>query len=172
MSEIRTQRLLLRPPVLADAPGYHGMFADAEVMRYGSRLPHTEMEQTLEILEKTIAANDADTAEYYSVLMDGEFVGGAGIWRKDEIGLMFARRVWGMGIASEAVAAVIAHRRALGRPHITADTDPGNARCLALLARLGFVVTGEAKNTWRIGDTLVDSVYLELKLDPVSVIGP
>jgi [ribosomal protein S5]-alanine N-acetyltransferase len=166
MSEIRTERLLLRPPVLADADGYHAMFADAEVMRYGSRLPHTEMAQTLEVLEKTIVANDAGTAEYFTVLMDGAFVGSAGIWRKDEIGFSFVRRVWGQGIASEAVAAVIARCRAGGRTHITADTDPGNARCLALLKRFGFFVTGEEKNTWQIGDTLVDSVYLELKLNP------
>jgi [ribosomal protein S5]-alanine N-acetyltransferase len=168
MNEIRTERLLLRPPVPADAAGYHAMFADAEVMRYGSRLPHTEMAQTLEILDKTIAANDAGAADYYTVLLDGEFVGGAGIWRNDEIGFMFARRAWGRGIAFEAVTAIVERRRALGRMHITADTDPGNARCLALLKRFGFVVTGEEKNTWRIGDTLVDSVYLELKLNSAS----
>jgi [ribosomal protein S5]-alanine N-acetyltransferase len=164
VSTIRTERLLLRRFLPEDALALHAMFCDAEVMRYGSRPPHTEMAETEAVVAKTIAAGDAGEADFFAVLCDGELVGNAGIWRNDEVGFMFVRKVWGTGIAREAVAAVIDRARARGMQKLTADVDPGNVRSLAFLKRFGFAVTGEAKNTWQVGGVWVDSVYLELLL--------
>lgn len=158
---VQTERLCLRHPGLEDAPAFHALFADAEVMRYGSRLPHTEMAQTIAVLETTIADNAAGKADYFAVFLGDTFVGGAGVWRDDEIGFMFLRPFWGRGLAREAVGAVIEDARARGRRRLVADVDPRNLRSLGLLRRLGFAVTGEAQKTWKLGDLWTDSVYLE-----------
>jgi ribosomal-protein-alanine N-acetyltransferase len=164
VSTIRTERLLLRRFVPEDALALHAMFCDAEVMRYGSRPPHTEMAETEAVVAKTIAAGDAGAADFFAVLCDGELVGNAGIWRNDEVGFMFVRKVWGTGIAREAVAAIIERARARGMHRLAADVDPRNERALKFLTRLGFVTTGEAKKTYKLGDEWADSVYLEMRL--------
>lgn len=161
---IQTDRLLLRRFVPEDAVPLHAMFSDAEVMRYGSRPPHTEMAQTEAVVRKTIAAGEAGEADFFAVLCDGEVVGNAGIWRNDEVGILFARKVWGSGVAREAMAAIIERAQSRGMHKLTADVDPGNVRSLGFLKHFGFVVTGEEKNTWQVGGVWVDSVYLELTL--------
>lgn len=157
---IQTERLLLRPFAHADAQGLHALFVDPELMRFGSRPPHTEIDQTLAVLARAMDDNAAGRGDNLAVFMAGQFVGYAGIWRNDEVGFMFARAVWGTGVAFEALSAVIERARSRGHRTVTADVDPGNVRSLGLLKKLGFFVTGEAKNTWKIGETWVDSVYL------------
>jgi [ribosomal protein S5]-alanine N-acetyltransferase len=46
---------------------------------------------------------------------------------------------------------------------IRADVDPRNDRSIRLLRRLGFVEIGSARQTLKIGDARVDSVYFELR---------
>jgi RimJ/RimL family protein N-acetyltransferase len=103
------------------------------------------------------------------VILDGRLIGKAGLWDGQEIGFILARDVWGRGLAREAVGAVIARARARDVRRITADVDPRNTASLALLAKLGFVKTGEAKATMKVGDLWVDSVFLELRLRPLSL---
>ena len=56
-----------------------------------------------------------------------------------EIGWRLAREHWGMGYATEAARAWLAHGfDALGLPEIVAFTNAGNARSLAVMARLGM----------------------------------
>jgi len=163
---IRTERLLLRRFAPEDALALHAMFCDGEVMRYGSRPAHTEMAETEAVVAKTIADGDAGHADFFAVLCNGELVGNAGIWRNDEVGFMFVRKVWGTGIAREAVAAIVERARTRGMQKLSADVDPRNVRSLAFLRRFGFAVTGEAKNTWQVDGVRVDSVYLEKRLVP------
>ncbi len=47
-----------------------------------------------------------------------------------------------------------------GRDHLTADVDPRNRGCLALLERNGFHETGRAARTWLVGEDWCDSVCL------------
>jgi RimJ/RimL family protein N-acetyltransferase len=63
-------------------------------------------------------------------------------------------------LAQEALSAVCSFGfRVMKLPEITADVDPRNDRSLRLLLRLGFLQTGAAKRTWKIGDEWCDSVY-------------
>jgi RimJ/RimL family protein N-acetyltransferase len=45
---------------------------------------------------------------------------------------------------------------------VRADVDPENVASLRLLEALGFKRTGFAKNTMKVGEAWVDSVYLAL----------
>jgi RimJ/RimL family protein N-acetyltransferase len=161
---ITTARLTLRPFVPEDAPAMHAILSDPDAMRFWSTLPHTEMAQTERWVASTIDAAAEGDADDFVVVHEGRVVGKAGLWKGNELGMLFALNVWGTGIAREAVEAVIDRARAGGVKSITADVDPRNIRAVRFLTRLGFVATGEAKGTYRIGDMWTDSVYLELSL--------
>jgi RimJ/RimL family protein N-acetyltransferase len=136
--------------------------SDAEAMRYWSTLPHATLAVTEDFIARTIDMCQSGESDDFAVIHDGALIGKAGLWSGNELGFIFSRRVWGKGLAREAIAAVIARGFAHGHRTIWADVDPRNARALALLDRFGFVKTGEAQRTFLIGTDWVDSVYLEL----------
>jgi RimJ/RimL family protein N-acetyltransferase len=161
---LTTLRLLLRRITMDDVPAMHAIFADADVMAYWSRLPHTEIAETSEWVAKNIEAVESGEADDFVVLQDGLLVGRVGIWQKNELGLIFARSVWGTGMAREATLALIERSRARGMMSIMADIDPRNDRVRRFLEKLGFKKTGATKNTYKIGDIWTDSDYLTIDL--------
>jgi RimJ/RimL family protein N-acetyltransferase len=98
------------------------------------------------------------------IVFEGRVIGKAGLWDNQEIGFILAPDLWGRGLAREALEAVISRARARGVKRIAADVDPRNAASIGLLTRLGFVRSGAAKATTKIGDEWADSVYFELSL--------
>lgn len=165
MSEtIHTGRLTLRRFALADVAAVHAILSDPETMRFWSTLPHTTLAETERWVASTIEAVAKGEADDFVVVHEREVVGKAGLWKGNELGMIFAKSAWGTGIAREAVEAVIDRARERGVKSITADVDPRNARAVRFLEKFGFVKTGEAKRTYKIGDLWTDSVYLELVL--------
>ena len=160
---IETARLVLRPLQAYDLAALHRMLSDPEVMRYWSTPPHTETSETAAWIEDSIAAMARGDASDFAVLLEGRMVGRVAFWMGNEIGFLFDRAVWGQGVAGEAVAAMLRHGfDTLGFDSVRADVDPRNTGSLKLLERLGFRRTGTAERTFKIGETWVDSVYLEL----------
>ncbi|WP_037500150.1 GNAT family N-acetyltransferase [Sphingomonas jaspsi] len=164
MAVIRTARLMLRRATMDDLPAIHSIMSDPEVMRFWSEPPHPDLARTAEWLQSMVDADPA-TSDDYVIERDGRVVGKIGCWKLPDIGYHIARDQWGQGVASEAMAAYLDRRRAIGTPsRLTADVDPRNAASIALLTRHGFVETHRAKGTWQVGDELCDSVYLALDL--------
>lgn len=157
-------RVTLRPFQEADAAALHPIFADARAMRYWSTPPHTAFAQTLAYVRSTIAATEAGRGDDQVVIFEGRVIGKAGLWDNEEVGFIFSPEVWGTGLASEALGAVIDRARRRGVARVRAEADPRNVPCLRLLNRMGFVETGRVEATMKIGDEWVDSVYLELSL--------
>jgi len=147
-----------------DVPAMHAVFADAEAMRYWSRLPHASLGESEAWVARSIAAVLAGEADDYAVEVEGRLVGRVGLWRGSELGLIFAPRVWGTGVAREAAEELIARVKRRGVCQITADIDPRNLRVARFLEKLGFRKTGAAKNTYKLGDIWADSEYLTLDL--------
>jgi RimJ/RimL family protein N-acetyltransferase len=161
---IVTLRLTLRRVTMGDVPAMHAIFADAEVMRYWSRLPHTDLAETEAWVAKTAAAVESGHADDFVVLHDGLVIGRVGIWQNNELGVIFARSAWGKGFAREAIEGLIKRSQVRGMTSIIADIDPRNVRVARFLEKFGFRQTGAAKNTYKIGDIWTDSVYLTLDL--------
>ena len=160
---LETQRLILRRLAVYDVPVLHEMLSDAETMRYWSTLPHTDLEETEAWVRDSVEAQARGDAHDFAVLRDGRLVGRTAFWMGNEIGFLFHRDVWGQGIAREATGALLRYGFAtLNFSSVRADVDPQNQRSLNLLERLGFRRTGYAERTFKIGETWVDSVYLEL----------
>lgn len=159
---IQTERLLLRPLVQADMSALHRIFSDTQAMRYWSKPPFENTEQTQEFVTAVLRADPATTIEFV-IEYGGTVIGRAGFWRLPEIGYILHPDFWGQGFGTEAVAALISHGfEAHGLMEATADVDPDNTASLRLLENLGFVETGREKNTLQIGDAWFDSVYLRL----------
>ena len=127
-------------------------------------MPHTDIAETESWVAKNIAAVEAVRQTTSLYCKDRVLVGRVGIWQNNELGLIFARSVWGTGIAREAMEALIERSRARGMTSIMADIDPRNIRVAKFLEKLGFRKTGEAKSTYKIGDIWTDSAYLTLDL--------
>lgn len=160
---IETPRLLLRPVMRYDAPVLHEALADPAVMRYWSTPPHDALRETEGWIDESIAAMARGDAHDFAVLHQGQVIGRVAFWMGDEIGLFFLRKAWGKGFAREAVAAVLRYGfEKLRFKQVHADVDPENVASLRLLEGLGFKRTGFAKNTLKVGETWVDSVYLTL----------
>jgi RimJ/RimL family protein N-acetyltransferase len=162
VEELHTARLRLRRARAEDLADLHAVFSDPRAMRYWSRPPHGDLEQTRTVLEAMIGASP-DESEDFVIEHRGTVIGKAGCWRIPEIGFILAPDHWGRGLAAEALGAVIP--RVFARfpiPAVIADVDPRNSACLDLLARLGFRETHRAARTWLVGDEWCDSVYLAL----------
>ena len=161
-AEILTERLRLRRARPEDAPDLHAVFREPRAMRYWSTPPHAELSETERWLDSMISA-DPQASDDFVIEREGVVIGKAGAWRLPEIGFILHPSFLGQGLANEALSAVITHLFAdRGLDHLTADVDPRNQASLRLLARLGFVETGRAERTWRVGEEWCDSVYLAL----------
>lgn len=163
IEEIRTERLLLRRAQPDDAAAMHAIMSDVLAMRYWSTAPHREFAETERWIESMIDG-DSRKSDDFIVTLEGVVIGKLGAWKLPEFGFLIDRGQWGKGYASEALKAFIAHRRSLGATELRADVDPRNLASLKLLGRHGFIETGRASATWRVGDEMCDSIYLKLSL--------
>ena len=145
---IETERLRLVPWGKTERAPYYAMTADAEVMiDYGRPFdPATAQER----FDRHASAFKRDGFGKWAIRCkhDGSYVGYCGvgpIWPTLpaapglEIGWRLVREAWGRGYATEAARAALTDifARTLARD-VIAFTDPGNARSLSVMARLGL----------------------------------
>jgi ribosomal-protein-alanine N-acetyltransferase len=108
----QTPRLLLRKPRPADAPLIFAAYAcDPEVVRYLTFLPHRELRESEEAVQRFI--DNWETGKAFHWLMfsrnSGQLVGAISA-RRDQgivLGYCLARPFWRQGYMSEAVVAVV-----------------------------------------------------------------
>lgn len=163
MTELRTERLVLRRARANDLEALHAVFGDERSMHYWSNGPHTDLDETRRWLASMIDAPPKESDDFI-VTVDGECIGKLGCWKLPEIGFILRSDHWGKGYASEAMNAFLAYifaTREMDR--VTADVDPRNEGSLHLLNKHGFLETGRASGTWKTHIGLCDSVYLALR---------
>ena len=162
MTELRTERLLLRRPRPDDLDAMVAIMSDPRAMRFWSTLPHADREITRKRLEQMVARSAAG-GEDFLIEFEGAVVGEVGAGRLPEFGFLLHPEVWGRGFATEAAAAFVDYAfTATATPELTADVDLRNGASLRVLDKLGFTETGRASATYLIGDEWCDSVYLTL----------
>jgi RimJ/RimL family protein N-acetyltransferase len=159
---MKTARLTLRPAQEDDLEAFHAILSNPVAMRFWSSLPHETLERTREWLDTMMAVPPGE-GEDFVIVHDGRVIGKAGLYRFPAIGYVLHPDHWGHGFAREALAPILDRAFDVhGLAHVEADVDPGNGASRRLLERLGFTETHTAKNTWLIGETWYDSVYLRL----------
>jgi len=147
MTELRTDRLLLRGWRDADLEPWAAMNADPLVREYlGGPLTRAESADAMARFRATL---DARGWGWWAVevVATGAFAGFAGLDPIDgglritgvEIGWRLAREFWGHGYATEAARACLAYGfTELGLPEIFAIAAEGNERSRAVMRRLGM----------------------------------
>lgn len=172
MLPIRTARLTLRAMTPSDAPALTAYRNDPDVARYQDwPLPVTEAE-VLERLGVVGSAPERGSWMSIGVDLDGDLVGDVAVGLdaaggQAEIGYSFRADRQGLGLAREAVSAVLdALLDGVGVHRITATLDPDNVRSAHLLEQLGFRYEGRSPSAVLVrGAWLDDDRYALLAAD-------
>ncbi|ONI84315.1 GNAT family N-acetyltransferase [Actinosynnema sp. ALI-1.44] len=152
VTELTTERLLLRPVSAADREGLVELFTDPEVRAYlGGPRPRAAVEQMLDHLETAHVPGSYVIADRDT----NEVLGGLWLNRRspdvpghvtddgNELELSYAlrRNAWGKGVAFEAATAILrAAAHELPDQSVIVVTQTANTRSMKLVERLGFRV--------------------------------
>jgi RimJ/RimL family protein N-acetyltransferase len=143
---LKTERLVLRAPRLADAKAIVTLIGDRRVAENLSRVPHP---YRLADAEEFIATANGAPSELNFLITtpDGDVLGGCGIGvRREpepEIGYWLGVPFWGSGYATEAVRAVLDHVFTdLGHETILGAARVSNPASRRVLEKCGFQWTG------------------------------
>jgi ribosomal-protein-alanine N-acetyltransferase len=172
-NEILTERLLLRPPTLADAEQIFSRYGqDPAVSRYVSWVPHRTIEDTEAFLKRTVCDN-AEGRSYGFLIFSrstGDLlgsVGGAIEKHLMQFGYCLARDAWGHGFATEAARAFVAAALQIpGLWRIQAFCDVENTGSARVLEKIGLEREGTLRRYMvlpNMGDTPRD-VYCYAKI--------
>ncbi|MFF5333874.1 GNAT family N-acetyltransferase [Streptomyces sp. NPDC013181] len=147
MTELHTDRLVLRGWCASDLEPWAAMNADPEVREHLGELLTREESDASVALFRTEFAQRGFGWWAVEVRATGEFIGFAGLDQVDEgmpftgveIGWRLARPAWGKGYATEAALKVLAHGfDVLALPEILAVTTATNHRSQAVMRRIGM----------------------------------
>jgi RimJ/RimL family protein N-acetyltransferase len=150
MMFVRTDRLMLRPGWIEDAPAVQrAINSDPAIARNTARIPWP---YTLADAESYLRGQQ-DSSDSWSLLAFARtaraprLVGGVGIHPDDEgheIGYWIARPFWGLGFATEAAAAMLrAARESLKLESVHSGHFVDNPASGRVLRKLGFRPTGQ-----------------------------
>ena len=148
---IETDRLLLRPLSLHDAPAVAALFAgDWEAVKQTGRIPYPPDEGPI---RDWLKLHEDEHANGFAVLLKpaGGFVGLVGYGgdgETAEVGYAFGRPFWGRGFATEAVAALCARARARGLVWVEAFSFVENPASARVLEKAGFSELGTVTKSY------------------------
>ncbi len=157
MSEVETERLLLRRWREEDLEPYARLCADPEVMRYlPARLSREESAQQIAAFVRHWEERGFGLWAVEE-RASGEFVGFVGLmhhqdWpegeHRTEVGWRLARPHWGRGLATEGALASVRHGfEGLGLERIISITAPENLASRRVMEKAGLTYRGET--CWR-----------------------
>jgi RimJ/RimL family protein N-acetyltransferase len=156
-----TARLILRKPSPQDAPQIFASYAqDPEVVRYLTFLPHRDLQDTHEAVERFLKGWQSGISCCWLIFRrEQEELVGAIAARQDQginLGYLLARPFWGQGFMSEALSAVVEWAfsvRSVFR--IWAVCDVENEASARLLEKNGFQREGLLRK-WSLHPNISD----------------
>ena len=161
---LRTDRLVLRPMIAADAPALFAILGNPEVMAFWDRPALPRLATVEAQMADELAAMSRGGFLYWTVLKHGDAIGAIDLNHIDGTdawtGFAFRRDVWGKGFAREALATVIQNAFGpLGLIRLMARIQTGNDRARRLLESVGFRRTGDLPAILRDGEPRLCSRY-------------
>lgn len=176
---IETERLILRPLILADAKSaYHGWTGDAESNKWVSWLPHHNLDETTNwLMEISWEQNDIgdvprDNYIWGFVLKEtGKLFGSGGlIWEDDyglyQVGYNINKSYWSKGYTTEAMRAIFNYAVTnLGIKRVAGGHAKENLASAKVLEKLGFIYDRDDITPHVDGVRLFDSREYFLELD-------
>ena len=159
-----TARLTLRPLEMADWPALYAFTGDAEVQRYISGAPLSELEtRSLIVMLRDWEREQPPRSQPFAFLhtADDQVIGFGGLyWTKGlerwqaELGYTLHRDYWGQGYASEAGEALLRYGFTELRLHrVFAECHPDNVGSARVMQRLGMRYEGRLREVeWSGGE--------------------
>jgi [ribosomal protein S5]-alanine N-acetyltransferase len=140
-----SSRLLLTPPVLADARDIFARFAsDNDVTRYLSWPRHRTVADSDAFVQFSLDEWSRRPAGPYLIRdrRDGRLIGSTGLAVHDEAramtGYVLARDAWGRGYATEALTAMVQIAAAMGLEELSALCHAEHQASIRVLEKCGF----------------------------------
>lgn len=153
--------LTLRPPEPGDAEALFALASDAEVTRWFSWGPYTEVEQASAFIER--CAGQRERGEQLDLLMIHREHGPAGITGLSEfsprdgramVGTWFGRDFWGTGANRESKAMLMRLGfEVMGLHRLGSYSNPANERSTRALLGVGFTHEGVLRDWHRHGES-------------------
>lgn len=157
-TELRTQRLLLRPFVLGDADDVLRYATSAEWAPYlGNATPQPYSARDAEEFVARSVLASWDTRPTFAIVLDGAAIGAIILaieaeHNRAEIGYSISSEHWGKGLAPEAGLAVMGWAfQVYGLDKIYARCDARNERSWRVMEKLGMAREGQLRSheEWR-----------------------
>ena len=160
--EIRTERLLLRPFRSGDVGDVFAFASDPEWGRY-LEVPHPYARRDAEEFVARVTTSHTDEKLRWAIVHAGKASGFLNLTVESpdaaEVGYGIARPLWGQGLVSEAVAAVITHGfESLGISRIYAFAAVENEASWRVMEKLGMRREAVLRRHRVIRGTCVDDV--------------
>lgn len=175
----RTERLLLRPGWLEDAPALAKAIGEEAVVRHLATAPWPYDEtQAREFLGQPIDPGQPRFLIFARTGGAPRLVGGCGISPSPEDGLemgyWIARPYWGLGFATEAGRQLVRIARAMNLPKLSAGHFLDNPASGAVLRKLGFRPTGRVAQRYSLarGGTAACALFEEGESDGSDAVTP
>jgi ribosomal-protein-alanine N-acetyltransferase len=145
---LKTERLLLRSPVLGDAARIALLAGDYDVASMTGTIPHPYSEEMAVHWIQGLYAGEEGVA--FAIDLGTELIGCVGYRalgeRHAEMGYWIGKPYWGLGYATEAARAVIGHIFAReDYDYLTAGHFAENPASARVIAKLGFEPFGEIR---------------------------
>lgn len=138
---LKSERLLLRPFTMDDAPSIYRWASSLNVTEYLFWYPHRDMETTERILRVWLRKK-----RHYSwaICLENDVIGEIEVIKDlegqgAEIGYTSREDVWGHGYMSEALSIVVQFLFSTGYRFIYAETDSRNLKSKRLLNKFAFI---------------------------------
>ncbi len=147
--EIKTERLTLRPLLDSDAANISLFVGDPRVAMNLAVVPHPYPDGAAESFISYVRAPET-TEVVWAIDKGGVLIGVASISPREgntgNIGYWLAPQLWGGGLMSEALKAVVDYAREQGFKRLFADVHQGNEGSAKVLMKNGFSYSGEAES--------------------------
>jgi len=145
---IKTDRLTLRPLLDSDAANIALFVGDARVANNLAVVPHPYPAGAAESYI-AYSRNKETREDIWGMDKDGQLIGMISLSPRQNgeagLGYWLAPQLWGAGLMSEAVQAMVDHARAEGISHLSASVHQGNEGSAKVLIRNGFEYLGDTE---------------------------
>ena len=145
-TEIKTNRLLLRPLEVQDLAAIHTYASDPENTRFMLFLPNETEEETRQFLQRAVDEWEKEVPHVYEfgILLEAQLIGAVSVSLDEtraegELGWILNKRYWKQGYAAEAALAVKKFAaKELGVAKLTAHCDARNRDSYRLMEKIGL----------------------------------
>jgi len=173
---LKTARLTLKPQVGEDAADLFAILRDAEAMHFWNRPPITRLEVVEELVSEQLSVAAAGVCRYWTAWEGADAIGSVDLSLiqdgSAELGFLFRRDRWGLGLASEAAGAVAAHATGpLGLKRLASAIQAENRAAARVLEKTGFAMVDRRSVTIASGESRDCAFYLLVRDQSASAKG-